>query len=264
MTNDERPEPLPSDVSESALPVPDAMPATVTDGLDIEAALAAVSSLSDMVAEQEAAEQARLAQIEADAQAAAERQARIEHPERFFPVPPMLVSRRGQLDSLVPAVMLIAAGAWLTFTLTTAGSLPSADLLLALVVGSLGVTFIARWLTSGRWGSGVLFFGLSLVLAAGVIVFLGQPGALGWGTGWPLLVGAVGAAMLLTTILARPRETRLLLPAIVLMVASGVGLVVTLGMIPTDLLSLTAAYWPVPLVVLAVLLILPVVIRQRR
>lgn len=264
MTNDERPETLPSDVPEAVPPPQDGMPVTVTDGLDIEAALAAVSSLSDMLAEQEAAEQARLAQIEADAQAAAEQQVRIEHPERFFPVPPLLVSRRGQLDSLVPALLLVAAGAWLTFTLTTSGSLPSADLLLALVVGGLGVAFVARWLTSGRWGSGALFVGLSLALAAGVMVFLGQAGSPGWGAGWPLLVGAVGAAMLLTATLARPREGRLLLPAIGLMVASVVGLVVTLGMIPADLLSITAAYWPVPLVVLAVLLILPVVIRQRR
>jgi hypothetical protein len=258
MTNDERPETLPSDVPEPALP------ATVTDGLDIEAALAAVSSLSDMVAEQEAAEQARLAQIEADSQAAAERQVRIDHPERFFPVPALLVSRRGQLDSLVPALLLIAAGAWLTFTLTTSGSLPSADLLLALVVGGLGLAFVARWLTSGRWGNGVLFIGLSLMLGAGVMVFLGQSGSPGWGSGWPLLVGAVGAAMLLTAVLSRPGQGRLLLPASVLVAASATGLVVTLGLIPADLLSITAAYWPVPLVVLAVLLILPVVIRQRR
>jgi hypothetical protein len=70
--------------------------------------------------------------------------------------------------------------------------------------------------------------------------------------------------MLLTAVLSRPGQGRLLLPASVLVAASATGLVVTLGLIPADLLSITAAYWPVPLVVLAVLLILPVVIRQRR
>ena len=108
----------------------DSLPVNVTDGLDIEAALAAVSTLSDVMAEQEAAELARIARIEAEAQAKVERQARMENPERFFSVPPLTTLKRGQLASIIPAVWLIGLGAWLTFTMTSTHTSPDTSLLI--------------------------------------------------------------------------------------------------------------------------------------
>lgn len=73
--------------------------------LDVDAALQAVSSLSDMIAEKEAVEQAV-------ATAEAERSAREEEfRSNPFPRPPMSSLQRGQIASIVPALALIAIGA---------------------------------------------------------------------------------------------------------------------------------------------------------
>jgi hypothetical protein len=241
---------------------PIALDVPVTDGMDIEAALAAVSSLSDMLAEQEAAEQARLAQIEAEAQAAAERQARLEHPEQFFPVPPMSVLHRGQMASVVPALVLIAVGAWLTFSFTTKASLDS-GLVAAVIAGSLGLILLVRWLGSGRWTRGSLFGGLTLLFSAGLLFFLLSPASPGIAAGWPLLLVGFGIAALLAGILSAPRDKRWILPGLGLVVAGAAGSVVSLGLLDETFVNTAAALWPVALIAVALIWLLPVVFRQR-
>lgn len=236
----------------------------VTDGMDIEAALAAVSTLSDMLAEQEAAEQARIAQIEAEAQAAAERQARMEHPERFFPVPPLATLQRGQMASVVPALLLIGVGAWLTFTLTTTQTPPDAGVTASIALGGLGLTLLARWLASGRWARGALFGGLALLLGAGILIVLLQPASPGLERGWPLLLCGVGVAAALSGLLAFPHDRRLLLPGLALLVAGIAGAGVLMGALGGEIVSLAASLWPVAAVIVALILLLPIVFRQRR
>lgn len=232
------------------------------EGVDIEAALAAVSSLSDMLAEQEAAEQAKIAQAEAEAQAAEERRLRVQHPELFFPVPPATVLRRGQMASVVPALLLIGIGAWLTFALTAAPSPPDGLIMAAVLLGGVSVALLARWLSSGRWARGSLLLGLALLLITGVTFYLQQPGAMGVTQGWPLLVVGLGAAVLLTALLAYPPERRLLLPGALLTAVGLVALVVTLGLLPAEVLALAGTVWPVVLVVVLVVWLLPVVRRN--
>lgn len=242
----------------------DSLPVTVTDGLDIEAALAAVSTLSDVVAEQEAAEQARIARAETEAQAKAERQARLENPERYFPVPPMTVLKRGQLASVIPALLLIGIGAWLTFSRTSLGVLPDTNLLLVLLLIGLGVTLISRWGISRRWARGSLFFGLLLLLAGLGYTALLQPGIPSLAQLWPLMVAILGIAMLFTGILAVPKQSQLVFPGFIMIIAGVAGALITLNLLPDSLTLVAASLWPVAVVIIVLIWFLPLVFRQRR
>jgi len=241
----------------------DSLPVTVTDGLDIEAALAAVSTLSDVMAEQEAAEQARVARIEAEAQAKVERQARMDNPERFFSVPPLTTIKRGQLASIIPAVWLIGLGAWLTLSLTTTRTAPDSALLSLVIALGLGLTFIARWLASHRWARGSLFFGLICLLFSGLFFYVSQPNAFGLGSTWPLFIAAIGLAMLLTRILTGSSEKRLTFPSLMLIIAGAAGAVITMGFMPTNISVAAASLWPVAILIIVVIWLLPLVFRQR-
>ncbi|MEO8610451.1 MAG: hypothetical protein ABI690_21320 [Chloroflexota bacterium] len=242
-------------------PVPD-NDVPVTDGMDIEAALAAVSTLSDMLAEQEAAEQARIAQIEAEAQAAAERQARMEHPEQFFPVPPMPTLHRGQMASVIPALLLIVIGGWLTFSFTTKSS-PDASLITAITLGGIGLVLLVRWLGSGRWARGSLFGGLSFLFSAGLLCFLLSSQSPGLLQGWPLLLVGIGIAAALTGFLAFPRNRRLLLSGLGLIVAGIAGSIITMNVLSSDFVNTAASFWPVALIAVIIVWLLPVIFRQR-
>jgi hypothetical protein len=234
----------------------------VTDGMDIEAALAAVSTLSDMLAEQEAAEQARIAQIEAEAQAAAERQARMEHPEQFFPVPPMSTLHRGQMASVIPALLLIGIGVWLTFSFTTKAP-PDASLIAAITFGGIGLVLLVRWLGSGRWARGSLFGGLSLLFSAGLLFFLLSSPLPGLLQGWPLLLVGIGIAAALTGFLAIPRHRRLLLSGLGLIVAGIAGSIITMNILSDDFVNTAASLWPVAIIAVIIVWLLPVIFRQR-
>ncbi len=242
----------------------DSLPINVTDGLDIEAALAAVSTLSDVIAEQEAAEQARIDRIEAEAQAKIERQARMENPERFFSVPPLTTLKRGQLASIIPALWLIGVGAWLTFTLTSTYTAPDTILLILVIAIGLGLTFIARWLASHRWARGSLFFGLVSLLFGGLFFYINQPNAFGLASAWPLFFTAIGLAMLITRILTPSVQSRLLLPSLILIIAGLAGAVITMGLLDNNITVAAASLWPVALVTIVVIWLFPLVFRQRQ
>lgn len=250
-------------IDEAEFPAEETTNASVAEELDIAAALAAVSSLSDMLAEQEAAEQARIAQEEAEAQAQAERQARLEHPERFFPVPPMTTLKRGQSASVIPAIVLIIIGAGLTFALTAGNVTFTPDLITAVIGGGLGITLISRWLASGRWARGSLFFGLAFLLIGGIIFYLAQPASLGIERGWPLVLAGFGLPFVLTAFLAYPSDRRLLFPGITLIATGVIALTVTTGMLGDSLLTTASTFWPVALIALAVIWLLPMIFRQR-
>lgn len=245
--------------------VPDVPEFSATDGLDIEAALAAVSTLSDVIAEEEAAEQARLARLEAEAQAKIERQRRLENPELFFPVPPMLSLRRGQFAALVPAVLLIAFGAWLTFSLTTTRQLPDPALILSGASAAVGLSLLSHWLASGRWSHGTLFFGWLLLLLGLLLLLLLQPAfPVNLVSAWPILFLAPGLAMLLTAFLGYPSDRKLIFPALLLILTALSGWVVTSGLLGAELLTFLASLWPAAVVVVVIVLLIPAVFRQRQ
>ncbi|MBZ0294733.1 MAG: energy-coupling factor transporter transmembrane protein EcfT [Anaerolineae bacterium] len=219
--------------------------------LDIDAALAAVSTLDDVLAAREAAEQERLAREESELAARQQREARMQHPELFFPMPPMTTIQRGRIDSVVPALALIVIGAWLTFVLTTTQNPPNSTLVTLAVVGAVGLSLLARWIASGRWARGALFFALLLMFTTGATIALIMTG--NFVTGWPLVIAAAGLAFLLTN--------RWL--AVMLIVVGVLGWTVTAGMFPANLLAVTAGLWPVALVLVLIFLLMPILFRRR-
>lgn len=213
---------------------------------DIDAALAAVASLSETVA---------------DAEAESHQQAE----PTFVPemsMPPLTTLKRGQLGSLVPALLLIGVGAWLTLT-TTTGAPPSPLLVAGVVIGGLVLTLLAYWISSGRWSRGTLFFALVVLLVAGVIGFSLQPNGLNLTRAYPLLIVAVGLAVVLDGLLARPANARLIAPGALLVLAGVVGLTVTLNLIPPDVMTIAVPLAPVVLIVVVLLWLLPLVFRRR-
>ncbi len=229
-------------------------PAPVDDWMvgDIDAALAAVASLSEIMPEREA---------EAEARADARRSAPAFVPR--MQLPPVVTLKRGRLGSLVPALFLIGIGAWLTL-MTTAGTPPDPLLVAGVVVGGIVLSLLAHWLGTGRWSFGLLFFALLLLLLAGVVFFSLQPTGLDPQRAYPLVLVALGLAMTLAGLLGRPFSLRLMLPGLLVVLAGGVGLAVTLGYVPPDLLTTAVTFAPAVLVVVLVLLLLPLIFRRRR
>jgi hypothetical protein len=240
-------------------------PASLTDEeltaapeVDLDAALAAISALDDILAEQEAAEQAEIERQRTEEQARADQQVRLQHPEQFFPMPSMATMQRGRIDSVVPALVLIGIGAWLTFALTAGSTAPSATLLIIALCGGFALTLLARWLASGRWAMGALFFALLMLLTGGIFAYLLTQGTLI--TWWPLLLAGPGLAFLLTGVIVG--ESRLLLPGVVIAVSSLAAMLVTNGALPAAALTTLAGLWPVALILIAILGLLPLVARR--
>jgi hypothetical protein len=186
-------------------------------------------------------------------------------PPAFEPslaMPPMARMRRGQLGSLVPGLLLIGIGAWLTLT-TTAGTPPNSLLVVAVAVGAVILTLLAQWLSTGRWGRGYLFFAVLISLVTGFFAFSLQPGGLSLIRGWPLLVAALGVSMIASSVLSRPLDQRLLPPGILLVTAGLLGVIVTSNVLPQRILAAIAPWGPAVLIALTVLWLLPFVFRRR-
>ena len=225
-------------------------------GLDVDAALASVASLSDVIAQREAEEVAERQRQQAEARRWASY--RFDHP-------PLATLRRGQITSFVPALLLMAFGAWLTFASTTGETLDGG--LVALVaVGGVGVALLLFWLQSGRWARGALFVALALAGAAAAMVYLTQfdgPGV----DGWPLLIAVPGAAAFLSAILARPADSRLALAGLALTAGALLMLALTAGLVADSLAAdvdrIATEYGWIVLLAALVLLLIPLLLRRR-
>ncbi len=230
------------------------------DFLDIDAALASVASLPDVLAEREAAERA--------AREAAHRREPMYEPaprRPRYPVqaPPPVTLRRGQPGSVVPALLLIGIGAWLTFAVTAPNAVPLNPSLVLIVVGAaVVVTLFAQWFTMRRWSRGVFFFALLALLIGGTVyaatVFPTAASLLG-----PLILLMVGVAFWLTGLFSRPTDRRLLLPGALFIVAAVTVLAVSYGALPAAWLAGIAPLWYVVVAVIAILWLLPILFKRR-
>ncbi|MFW5772711.1 MAG: hypothetical protein ACOCZH_05235, partial [Phototrophicaceae bacterium] len=225
-------------------------------GLDVDAALASVSSLSDVIAQREAEEAAERERQQAEARRWASY--RFDHP-------PLATLRRGQLTSFIPALLLMALGAWLTFASST-GDSPDGGLVALVVLGGVGLALLLFWLQSGRWARGALFMALTLTGVVGVMIYLTQfdgPGV----DGWPLLIAVPGAAAFLSGILARPADRRLTFTGLALIAGALLTLALTTGFVDSalaaDVDSAATEYGWMILVAALVLLVIPLLLRRR-
>ncbi|RMF79094.1 MAG: hypothetical protein D6737_12735 [Chloroflexi bacterium] len=245
------------EADEATIETEDEKPATstrtVTGELDVEAALAAISRLTEdrpirrrppPKAEQEEPEP--------------------ETPHFIdFPMPPPITMRRGSMASVVPGILLILIGVWLTLALNT-DTTPSGGVVAAVIVVAVAITFLTQWLSSKRWSVGTLLVALLLLLGTGVTFILTQTDSLDFTEGWPLYIGVVGVTLLLTSFLTRASTQRPFVAGLALIVASAAGLVVTADLLSEDLLDTVASLWPVAIIIVIILWVLPTIPRRRR
>lgn len=225
-----------------------------TEDLDIEGALAAVASLQDLTREQESdefdddsddvveiQEFERVDEVEAIDLANDEpSEVVVSHDsepieiapepssvyETSFPSPPMSVLHRGQLASVIPAVLLIGVGGYLTFVFTTSEISFQPLLVIGLLFIGLGGIFLAQWLSSARWTIGSFFFGLALLLIGITSTYLTLPTNLSWVDGYPLLMTAIGTAFVITDIVV-PSGRRVWLIGLILAIIGLAGVLAT-------------------------------------
>ncbi len=239
----------------------------ITGDLDIDAALASVASLGDELAEREAAELAEQEQLKAaqervDAERRAEEEEARRKDAHYYPRPPLISLQRGQMTSVLPALVLIALGAWWTFTLSTAESAPSTGTLALIFAGCLGVLMIGYWLTTGRWFAGALFGGITLLTGTAIMVFLTQSNDIGQ-NGYPLLLLAPAIGMICVAIFSAGSVPALGFTGLLLLVSAIAGF----GIINTDIddavTDIASIAMPILLVVLVILIILPFIAGRR-
>jgi hypothetical protein len=175
----------------------------------------------------------------------------------------MMTLQRGQMASVIPALLLMLIGAWLTFTLTTNTAPLDTGLVIAIVAGSIGVTLLAQWLNSGRWASGALLAGTTTLLVGAAVFYLIQVSDPGFARGYPLLLAALGAALVITGLLAKPTRRRMALGGIAVIVAALAAFGVTTGAINNTVVNTLGSVWFIPVIVLIALWLLPVIQRKR-
>ncbi|MCA9912255.1 MAG: hypothetical protein KC496_02865 [Anaerolineae bacterium] len=276
MSENEQPITPPEDETAPEKVVPDSVaPSSIGDDIDVESALAAVASLHTLTQEDEATAEAAL---EDDAEALdsdseyddlpelyreADELAPVDEAPASAVAPVGLPLRddrllRGQAASVIPAFLLIGMGAVLTFWLTTGSELPSTLTLFGGGLIALGIMLLSRWFSTRTQGS--LFMGLLLALLGGLSVYWGNSASSGWLVSWPLLLSAPGLALLLSSLATRGSRSAVLVGLI--LTASGL-VVILMNQVLPELDSALAPFWPVALGIGIVLLIAPVLRRQR-
>jgi hypothetical protein len=119
----------------------------------------------------------------------------------------------------------------------------------------LGVAFICAFYISGK-AVGFLIPGLIMTLV-GMVLALLQSGLIEENKFWPLIITAVGVAFVLVYFLAtREKEAWPLVMGIVLLVASGMLLATTFGVLDWDFWHLVGYFWPVVLIFLGIWILL--------
>ena len=171
-----------------------------------------------------------------------------------------------QVSMLPLALYLLAMGAYLIADKQQVDGLPDLDspALIGGLVLAVAASMMLHSLVFGRRERGLLFVGLTIWVTAGAVGLLvaskaDAPDATEW---WPILLVALGVALLLTYLVERAHDTRLVLLSIMTFVAGGVAFWTTLGNADLDRLDNAADYWPLLLAVLGVGL-LPLAFRRR-
>lgn len=175
--------------------------------------------------------------------------------------------RLGNQISMLPlALFVLAAGGLMIANAQDVEGVPtfSSGALAGGFILVLAFTAIFRAVLAGRRERGLLFLGLWIwsiaAVLAGIIYGVDEnPDAVEW---WPLLILALAPAFLLTYLIERVHDARLILLSILSIVAAGTALGFTTGQFDEQFLNEAADYWPLLLSVVGIGL-LPLVFRRR-
>ena len=255
------------------------------DDLDIEGALAAVASLQDLTREAEAEiEEAEESELEEDDALEIQEFERIDSDDTtgdaleesdeqivetaspydsIFPHPPQSVLHRGQLASVVPAILLIGIGGYLTFIVTASDTVLQPAMVIAVLIGGTGAMLLAQWISSARWSIGSFFIGVLLLLTGTTATYLALPNNLSPVDGYPLLLTAIGTAFVITDIFV-PSGRRVWLIGLILAIAGLAGVLTTSVIMNLDIAEAFAGLLPVAVVIIIVLLIAPILRRRQQ
>jgi hypothetical protein len=173
---------------------------------------------------------------------------------------------QNQIRVLPLALFLLALGAFLIARYEDVKGLPdlSTRALMEIAILVAAFTFIFQALLSGRRERGLLFLGLWIWIAAGMVfvVVYGIDDPFDVTKWWPLLLWSLGLTLLFTYLLERTHDARLVLLSTVILVAGVTAYWVTSGQIGKSSLDKAAKYWPLLLSVIGVGL-LPLAFRRR-
>ncbi len=182
--------------------------------------------------------------------------------ETTFPHPPLSVLHRGQLASVIPAVLLIGIGGYLTFVFTTSEVTIEPILVASIGLIVLGIVLLSQWLSSARWTIGSFFLGLSFLLIGATSTYLTLPTNLTWIDGYPLLVTAIGIAFVVTDIVV-PSGRRVWLIGLILAII-GLGGIVSTTMLADIVLPSSDILLAVAVGIVVILFILPLIFRRQQ
>jgi hypothetical protein len=173
---------------------------------------------------------------------------------------------QSQISMLPLALFLLALGAYLIARYEDVADLPHLSTWNLVEIGILAGAFtcVFHALLSGRRERGLLFLGLWVWITAGMVfvVIYGVDSSFDMTEWWPLLLWSLGLALVITYLVERTHDVRLVLLSVVVLVAGGTAYWITSGQIGKSSLDKAAEYWPLLLSVIGVGL-LPLAFRRR-
>ncbi|MGB1285586.1 MAG: hypothetical protein ACPG7F_03545 [Aggregatilineales bacterium] len=173
--------------------------------------------------------------------------------------PPMFYIQRGQMASVIPAVLLLAGAGGLAAILLSETIVLTSGMIVAGLCGAIGLMMLGQWFSSKRWSAGNFFIGMMLVLLSGTALYLMQPESPGLAAA-PLFVVVSGLALVLTATFT-PIGRGVLAFGLMISVAGLAALMITANLVelPLDMLTTVA---PVPVVIFVIILIMPLLRRR--
>lgn len=173
---------------------------------------------------------------------------------------------RNQISMLPLALFLLALGGFLIARERDVEGLPNASTfeLAGAVALALAFTVVFHALMFGRRERGMLFVGLWVWVTAGALALVvygidSNAQADEW---WPLLFWTLGLTLVLTYLIERAHDVRLLLLSSISLVVGVVAYLVTSDRLDEQVLDTAADYWPLLFSVIGVIL-LPLAFRRR-
>jgi peptidoglycan/LPS O-acetylase OafA/YrhL len=157
--------------------------------------------------------------------------------------------------AIIPALVLIALGAWLLAE-NLGVPLPTWDQAWPAFPFFFGLAFVLQFFLGGRTDTGLVFVGVAAALV-GAFFFAFTLGYLRWNdmaVYWPVFV-LIGSAAFFAQWLVRPRERGLLVPAFLALGVGGLALPITLRLINPSLANVVVKFWPVALILLGLALL---------